>query len=293
MDLSIVILNYKQKGLVKQCLKGIVTASPQLNYEIIVVDNDSADGCLEMVKTMFLPSAEDINQPKLPIEKPLIIPPIKTIAAPNNDGFAVGNNLGIKQASGKYVMILNPDIAIVPAALEKMHRFMEENPKVGVIGPKLINPDGSVQYSCRRFPGFLTPLYRRTIFGKLPFSKNPISHYLMKDSDHNLIQDADWLFGACLLIRKSVLDQVGLFDQRFFMYFEDLDLCRRIWAAGFSVVYFSEVELVHYHQRLSAERGGILGLFSRGGRIHFASGVKYFIKYFGTKLPPRFVAGQR
>jgi GT2 family glycosyltransferase len=286
MDLSIIILNYKQKGLVKQCLKGIVTAQPQLDYELIVVDNNSGDNSLAMVKKMFKPEEEPANhQPPLPIVKPLKVPPIKTIQAKSNDGFATGNNLGINQARGKYVMILNPDIAVVPRALEKMVVFMETNPTVGIIGPKLINPDGSVQYSCRRFPGFLTPIYRRTIFGKLPFGKKAVDHYLMKDFDHQSNKEIDWLFGACLLLRKSVLEKIGLFDERFFMYFEDLDLCRRCWQAGFKVAYFSQAEMVHYHQRLSAERGGALGVFSRGGRIHTASGIKYFAKYLGVKLP--------
>jgi len=288
MDLSIVILNYKQMGLVKQCLKGIVTTQPKLDYELIVVDNNSGDGCLAMVKKLFKSEIEEAKiQPELPLSKPLKIPPIKTIQAKVNDGFATGNNLGIKQSSGKYIMIINPDIAVVPGALEKMTNFMDDNPQVGIIGPKLINPDGSVQYSCRRFPNFLMPLYRRSAFGKLPFAKNAVDYYLMKDFNHEANQEIDWLFGACLLIRKSVLGKIGLFDERFFMYFEDLDLCRRVWQEGFKVVYFGGTEMVHYHQRLSAEKSGIFGIFSRGGRIHIASGIKYFAKYLGAKLPPR------
>lgn len=288
MDLSIVILNYKQKGLVKQCIKGIVTAQPRLKYELIIVDNNSDDSCLLMVKRMFEPEPKPSgNQQKLPISNPLKVPLIKTIQAKTNDGFAVGNNLGINQAQGKYIMILNPDIAIVPGVLEKMIDFMDDNLDVGIIGPKLINPDGGVQYSCRRFPHFLIPIYRRTFFGRLPFAKKAVDKYLMKDFDHRSNREVDWLFGACLLLRKSVFEKIGFFDERFFMYFEDLDLCRRVWQNGFKVVYFSACEMVHYHQRLSAERGGILGFFSPGGRIHVASGIKYFAKYLGVKLPKR------
>jgi hypothetical protein len=285
MDLSIIILNYKQKGLLKQCLKGIIAAQPRLEYEIIVVDNDSADGSLAMVKTMFLSQPDLERQLLLPIAKPPAIPPIKTIQSPTNSGFAGGNNLGIKQALGKYVMILNPDVAIVPQALEKMVAFMESQSKVGIIGPRLINPDGSTQYSCRRFPNSLVPFYRRTFFGHFGFAKKITDSYLFKDFDHESNRPVDWLFGACLMIRQSSLSKVGLFDQRFFMYFEDLDLCRRFWQAGFEVFYFSGVEMVHYHQQLSAEKGGVLGIFKRGGRIHAASGIKYFIKYLGNRLP--------
>lgn len=284
MDLSIIILNYKQKGLLKQCIKGIVGAQPQLDYELIVVDNNSGDGSLSMVKKMFEP---DTSQPQLPISQNWKIPAIKTIQASSNKGFASGTNLGIGQARGKYLMTLNPDIAVVPGVLEKMVSFMEADSSIGMIGPKLINPDGSVQYSCRRFPNFLTPFYRRTFFGKLPRAKKAVGRYLMKDFDHNTSQAVDWLFGASLLVRKLVIDKVGPFDERFFLYFEDLDLCRRFWQAGFKVVYMAEVEMVHYHQRLSAERGGLLGIFNRGGRIHFASGIKYFAKYLGVELPVR------
>lgn len=287
MDLSIIILNYKQKGLLKQCIKGIVAANPLLDYEIIVVDNNSNDGSLEMVKNLYQED-DSLDQPKLPLATPLNIPLIKTISSPVNGGFAMGNNLGIKQASGRYIMILNPDIAVVPNALEKMVSFMNEHQGVGMIGPRLINPDGSVQYSCRRFPNFLTPIYRRTIFGRIPFLANSaLTNYLMKDFDHTSTVDVDWLFGACLLIRKSVLDKTGYLDERFFMYFEDLDLCRRFWEQGFKVMYFADVEMVHYHQRLSAEHRGVFGIFSKGARIHISSGLKYFAKYFGAKLPLR------
>ncbi|OGY46543.1 MAG: hypothetical protein A3A24_00495 [Candidatus Buchananbacteria bacterium RIFCSPLOWO2_01_FULL_46_12] len=286
MDLSIVILNYKQTGMVKQCVKGILASQPQLAYEIIVVDNNSGDNCLTEIKKLFAPAEElPVTTSSLLVKLEAPKPPLLTIQAKENGGFAVGNNLGIKQAKGEYVMVINPDIAVVPGVLEKMVAFMQQNPRVGIIGPKLINPDGSVQYSCRRFPSLLVPLYRRTILGNLPFAKRRLNHYLMVDWQHEKNQAVDWLFGACLLIRKSVLDQVGLFDERFFMYFEDLDFCRRVWEADFLVYYFADVEMVHYHQRLSAEHSGILGVFSKAGRIHLESGIKYFAKYLGVKLP--------
>lgn len=285
MDISIILLNYKQKGLLKQCIKGIVTANPKLEYEIIVVDNDSSDGSLSMVNKMFEQTHLDASQIKLAPFDNLKIPPIITIAAARNGGFAYGNNLGIKQANGKYIVVMNPDVAVVPAALEKMFMYLESNLSVGMIGPKLINPDGSVQYSCRRWPSLMTPFYRRSFLGKLPWAKNPLNNYLMQDFDHNSDSEVDWLFAACVMIRKSCLDKVGLFDERFFMYFEDLDLCRRFWESGYKIKYYSQVEMVHYHGRLSAAKKGLLGVFSKGGRIHFYSGIKYFAKYLGVKLP--------
>jgi len=288
MDLSIVILNYKQKGMVKQCVKGILASQPQLDYEIIVVDNNSGDNCLAEIQKLFepedtLPLVTESLFSKL--VKPR--PPLITIQSKDNRGFAVGNNLGIQSAKGDYVMVINPDIAVVPGALERMVQFMAANPKVGIIGPKLINPDGTVQYSCRQFPSLLMPIYRRTVLGRLPLVKKKLNYYLMINWQHDVNRAVDWLFGACLVMRKSALDRIGLFDERFFMYFEDLDLCRRFWEAGYLVYYFVDVELVHYHQRLSAERSGIFGILNRAGRIHIASGIKYFAKYLGVKPPHR------
>ena len=287
IDVSIVILNYKQKGLVKQCIKGIVASRPSIGYEIIVVDNNSGDGVLQAVQDLFKTAAGSQGTATLFDRLQVPRPEIITIQAGENRGFAVGNNLGIQRSRGRYVVVMNPDIAIVPGALEHLVEFMDQQPQVGICGPKLINPDGSVQYSCRRFPTLFVPLYRRTFFGSFKHGQQMLTDYLMRDFNHATNLPVDWLFGACLVIRRSLIDKIGLFDERFFMYFEDLDWCRRCWAAGFQVYYVAAVELVHYHQRLSAERSGLFGLFSKAGRIHLASGIKYFAKYLGVAVPKR------
>jgi GT2 family glycosyltransferase len=261
---------------------------PKNRYEIIVVDNDSNDGCLKEVKELFEKEKEQPLQTSSLLKKlEPELPPLITIQAPGNDGFSVGNNLGIKKSNSRYVLVMNPDIAVVPEALERLVLKMDEDRQIGILGPKLINPDGSIQDSCRRFPNFLVPVYRRTILGKAPFAKKTLDHYLMGDWNHQKSTTVDWIFGAALMIRKSAIEKIGVFDERFFMYFEDLDLCRRCWEAGFKVYYYTDVEMVHYHQRLSANRSGILGIFKKAGRIHIISGIKYFIKYFGTRLPKR------
>ena len=132
MQLSIIILNYKQKGLVKNCLKNILSLNLGLEYEIIVVDNNSSDGCTVMVKEEF--------------------PGVKIIASKKNLGYAGGNNLGIKKARGKYILILNPDITPLTNSIEEIYQFMENNPDCAIGGPKLLNPDRSTQISCCRFP---------------------------------------------------------------------------------------------------------------------------------------------
>lgn len=267
MEISFILLNYKQKGLVKQSIKGIYQCRILLPYEIIVIDNNSQDGTIEMLKNEF--------------------PEVNGVSMPKNIGFAAGNNAGIKISKGKYIVIMNPDTALTKNAIEDLVNFLKSHPKAGMVGPKLINPDGTIQYSCRRFPNFLIPVFRRTIIGKFPFSKKAIDAYLMKDWSHQDVKKVCWLFGALLVIKKEVLDQVGMFDENFFLYYEDLDLCRRFWERGYEVWYYPLTELVHYHQRLSAQKSGIFSIFDKTTRIHISSGIKYFVKYFGKENPQK------
>lgn len=284
MDISIVILNYKTAGLVKQCVKGIIAAQPKAEYEIIIVDNNSGDRCLDVMQQYMTSLA---HQPSTLFRQALAVPVVQYVQMPRNDGFAVGNNAGIRQARGEFILVLNPDIAIIPGIIESMVAYMHNHPGVGIVGPRLIYPDGSAQDSCRRFPRLVTPLLRRSVFGKLPQAKRLLDEYVMNDFDHKATRTVDWLFGAFLVIRRDVIDAVGMFDERFFLYFEDLDLCRRCWQAGYEVHYVADTEVVHYHQRQSAEKTGIRALFDRAGRIHLQSGFKYFAKYWGVNLPPR------
>lgn len=265
MDLSIIILNYKTKGLLKQCLKGIGLFNLPLECEIIVVDNFSGDGTEKMIKEEFRE--------------------VRFIQARNNQGFSAGYNLGIKEARGKYLLLLNPDIAILNNAIMKMYEFMEANSRVGLAGPKLLNPDGKVQMSAMTLPSFWTPLYRRTFLGKLPFARKAMREYLMSDWDHKDNRSVDWVLGGCMIIRKEALDKVGLLDERFFLYFDDVDWCRRFWQAGWQVYYIAEAEMVHYHRRESAENPGLRGLFSYPKRTHILSWIKYFLKYWKVPLP--------
>jgi hypothetical protein len=259
MDLSIIILNYRARGLLKECLKGIKLVKPELNFEIIVVDNASDDGTRAMMKENF--------------------PEIRFISSDKNLGYAKGNNLGIKQASGRYVMIMNPDIVVFEGVFEKLVEFMDSRPEVGIVGPKLLNPDKSLQYSCYRFPVFWEPVYRRTPVGKFGFAKKKLDEYFMKDFDHASVREVDWLLGGCFLIRRKALDEVGLLDERYFAYFDDVDLCRSMWEKKWKVVYFPDVSVVHFHRRESAEGKWWSGIFKKVTRIHLISWLKYFRKW--------------
>lgn len=259
MDLSIVILNYKTCGLLKECLKGIKMVQPKINYEIIVVDNGSGDGTPAMMAEYF--------------------PDIQFVEAGQNLGYAKGNNLGIKRAKGRYVMIMNPDIVIFENVLEELVEFMDSHPDVGIVGPKLLNPDKTLQYSCYHFPSFWTPLYRRTPLGKLPWTKEAVNRFLMKDWDHSEVCEVDWLLGGCLLIRVKALVQAGLLDERYFAYFDDVDLCRTMWKLGWKVVYNPKVSVVHFHRRESADVRWWASILNRTARIHIVSWLKYFWKW--------------
>ena len=259
MDLSIVILNYKTARLTRQCVKTVKLYEPKCSHEIIVVDNESGDGVGEMLRENF--------------------PDVKFVASGANLGYAAGNNLGIRRSAGRYVLILNPDITVRPGSIDAMVAYLDAHDDVGMIGPRLVRPDGGVDESCYRFPGYMIPAYRRTPLGKLAAGRRALDHYLMTDYDRSVTREVDWLLGAVLMVRRSALLKVGFFDERYFLYFEDTDWCRRFWQAGYRVVYFTGAEMVHYHERLSARGSWFTSLFRKSTRVHIASALKYFRKW--------------
>lgn len=264
MDLSIVILNYHNRRLIKELLINLLELSLPYHYEIIVVDNGSYDGIREVVEKF---------------------PAVKFIQSQKNGGFAYGNNLGIKGSQGKYILICNPDLAILSDGFIRLYDYMETHPEVGLAGPRLINADKSVQYSCTRFPDWRLPLYRRTGLGQTKSGQAWLAHYLMTDIDHQQNIYVPALFGACLIVRKSALEKVGLLDERYFMYMEDLDWSRRFWSAGYKVAYVGEAEIIHLHRRESVAENLWQTLFKKSARHHIISFVKYLWKYRGQELP--------
>lgn len=265
MVLSIVILNYKTKNLSKALLKNLLDLNLPFEHEIIVVDNASYDGIAEVITEKF--------------------PNVKFIQSKKNGGFAYGNNLGLKQATGKYIMICNPDLAILTKAVEEMVAYMDEHPEVGLAGPRLINADKSIQYSCTAFPDWHLPIYRRTIFSETNSGQAWLEKYLLKNLDHSKNFFVPALFGACLIIRRSAMDQVGFLDERYFMYMEDLDWSRRFWEKGFRVAYIGQAEVIHLHRRQSAADNLPKSFFSRSARHHIISFMKYLIKFYHKPLP--------
>ena len=260
VDLSIVILNYKSKGLTLNCIRSIKEADfGTFKNEIIVVDNNSGDSIREILAWQY--------------------PDIKFIQNKENLGMGEGNNAGIKKASGKYIVVMNPDTIALYDTFKILFNFMEENKEVGIVGPLQYNPNKTIQNSCYKFPSILIPVYRRTPIGKMKFARKKVDEYLMKDFNHKSISEVDWVLGSFLFIRSSALEKTGLFDKRFFMYFEDTDLCKRFWKKNFKVAYNPEAKIIHNHTRQSAQDPWYKFFTNRAARCHVISWIKYFIKW--------------
>jgi len=254
MDLSIIIVNYLSKAKLANCLRSILEADLSgLSFEVVVVENNSGDDLRALVGNY---------------------PFARLVVSEKNLGMGGGNNLGIKNSSGELILISNPDIIFKPQAIKILLEGIKNNSQISLVGPKLLNPDGSLQYSCARFPRWYMPILRRTFVGN--FFKRALDRFSMRDFDHNQNIAVDWLFGACLLVQRSNFKDESLFDERFFMYFEDMDLCRRVWNRGQEVWYFSTAEVFHDHQRDSANKN----IFSNHlMRIHLKSWWQYFLKW--------------
>jgi len=263
---SFVTVCYKSPNLIRLLLKGFEQSKISVQHEYFLVDNAPGDGTGDMVRSNY--------------------PWVKVIDAPKNVGFGAGNNLAIRRARGEYVMLVNPDLTIFPDEIEKMVEFLDEHPDVGFVGPRLLNPDGSKQDSCYRFPNPMIPIYRRSPIGRTPWGKRAIHHYLMKEKvNQDKPMEVDVLMGSAILMRKRALEEIGLFDEFFFMYFEEVDICRRAWNYNWRVVYAPQAKLVHYHARGSVITWPWQVFTHKLARTHVRSALYYFWKYRGAKNP--------
>jgi GT2 family glycosyltransferase len=218
------------------------------------VDAASADGSAEMVRAEF--------------------PGVKLITSPENLGYTRGNNLGLRAAVGRYLLILNPDTEIVGEAIAQMLAYMDAHPRVGVLGPQLLNLDHTIQSTRRRFPSLATGFFESTWFQPLAL-RSLLDHYFARDLPDDAISEVDWVVGAALLVRREAYEQVGGFDEGFFMYSEEMDWCRRLKAAGWQVIYFPAARILHHEAKSSAQ-------VPAATHIRFnTSKVRYFRKYHG------------
>lgn len=220
MKLSVVIVSFNTKELLKKCLESIKGSGLKASdYEVIVVDNASQDGSVEMVKEEF--------------------PEVKLIVNQENLGFAKANNQALKQVYGEYCLLLNSDTQVKPGALEKLVEFAEKHPEAGVIGARLLNPDGSIQPSVYHLPTIWRAILEYWLGMEGEYEK-----YAVTGTNPVSVEAVTF---ACALIPKITIEKIGLLDERYFMYFEDLDYCWRVRQAWLKVYYLSTAEVNHYH----------------------------------------------
>lgn len=226
MDVSFVIVSWNAKEYLRTCLQSIAVSCAAMSHEIIVVDNASSDGSPEMMATEF--------------------PEIQLVRNADNKGFAAANNQGTEIAEGRYLALVNSDVEMFPQTLQRLVAFMDAHPDVGMLGPKVLNADSTIQPSCRTFPSLRSWLFRALALDTtFPRSRFFGSHF-MTDWSRDEVRDVDVLSGCFWLIRRRAYEEVGGLDTRFFMYSEDVDLCLRYRAAGWRVTFCPEGEIVHY-----------------------------------------------
>lgn len=229
MDLSIVIVSWNTEKYLEKCLASIFANQADLQLEVFVVDNASKDNTIKVVREKF--------------------PQVKLIANKTNRGFATANNQALKQANGKYVLLLNPDTQIIDNALKKMVEFIAQNDDVGIAGCQLLNPDKTIQPSVRTFPTKTAIFLLLTKISKLWPNHPALKKYLAADFDYQAAQSVDQVMGAFFLIQKKLIDQIGLLDEKFFIWFEEVDFCKRTKAAGWKIWYTPTANIIHYGSR--------------------------------------------
>jgi GT2 family glycosyltransferase len=227
MDLSIIIVNYNTKELLKQTIQSVIDTTKNIRYEIIVSDNNSTDGSIEMLEKYF--------------------PEVKLIKNKDNLGFPKGNNVAVKKSIGRYVLLLNSDTVVIDNCLEKCIKYMDLHKGIGVLGCKVVLKDGQLDHACKR--GFPTPeaslFYMLKLHKLFPDSKK-FGQYTLGYLHEDEPNEVDSLTGAFMVLRRETVDEVGLLDEEFFMYGEDIDWCYRIKEAGWKVMYYPEAKIIHY-----------------------------------------------
>ncbi len=226
ITLSICIVSYRVKDLLRECLRSIYENATSLSFEIIVIDNNSDDDSVEMVQAEF--------------------PQVVLVENHKNPGFAAACNQAIRLSQGKFVLLLNPDTVVLPGTLQKVIDFMETKRDAGIVGCRLLNPDRTLQLSCKSFPSLIDSFSLNSCLYKLfphtwLFGKCYMSYFR-----HDKLKKVNVVMGAFLLIRRRTIEEIGLMDGDLCMYYEETDLCLRAVRAGWKVYFFPEAEIIHY-----------------------------------------------
>ena len=251
VDVSVVIVTFNSGRWIERCLESV------RGYDTIVVDHGSTDETLEIVRRRF----SDVH-----------------VIEEENLGMGGGNNAGMRLASGRYFLLLNSDAWVTGDAVEQLARFADQQPDAAVVGPRLLNPDGSLQRSVRAFPTLWRLATEYLFLRKLAPRSRALNSFYEGGFNHDEVREVDWVFGACLLVRRDAADEVGLFDESFFMFSEETDWCYRFHEAGWRVFFFPGAEVVHVG---GASHGG--SLFAENVRGH----LRFLVKHRGTREAER------
>ena len=227
MDLSVCIVSWNTLELLRECLGSIDDTRNDLPLEVIVVDNASSDGSPDMVRQEF--------------------PGVRLVANADNRHYAEANNQALRKSTGRLKLLLNPDIRVHPDALQTLVRWMDAHPSAGAVAPKLVYPDGRLQYSCRAFPGPDVVLYEVLGLSRLMPRSRTFGKYRMTWWGYDEDKPVDQPMASALMLRSHALDTVGLLDEQFRMFFNDVDLCRRLWDAGWEVWFTPSATMSHHH----------------------------------------------
>jgi N-acetylglucosaminyl-diphospho-decaprenol L-rhamnosyltransferase len=225
LDCSIIVVHYRAEDRIRACLASLATGASDVRFETIVVDNSRSLAATGLTRQY---------------------PGMRLIENPANFGFSRAANQGVACAKGRNVLLLNPDTEVHPDAIARLARYLDAHQDTGAVGPRLLDSDGRLQLSCRRFPGLLTIFFGRYAMVTRLLPHNRFSRdYLYLEWDHASVREVDWLSGACLMVRRSVIDRVGALDERYFLFVEDMDWCRRIRNAGYLIAYLPDAVVTH------------------------------------------------
>jgi N-acetylglucosaminyl-diphospho-decaprenol L-rhamnosyltransferase len=264
VDLSCIIVNYKNSEPLKDCMASLYQTVQGIDFETIIVDNSEIDLGLQPLRELY--------------------PKAQFVSNSSNVGFAKANNQAAKIAQGEVLIFLNPDTILSDQAIDSMYRYYCSHKETGVLGPKVVDPEGSLQYSCRRYPTLWTGLFNRySILSRLFPENRFTSQYLMRDFNHNEIRQVDWLSGCCLMVSKNTFEKSHGFDENYFLFNEDVDLCRTIKQAGKEVTYFPEATIIHKVSTSNSKTTARVIIQRHFGMMY------YFKKYHGQNLLTRWV----
>lgn len=256
LDATVGILTWKARDLLKNCLDSLEEGKDGISAECWVVDNNSQDGTLEMLQVQY--------------------PAVSVIKNPVNRGVAPARNQIIERAQGRYLIFLDVDTYVLPGALKTLISVMDQHPEAAIGGSKLLYGNRKLQLSCRPFPSPLNILIEGTFLRDYFPNSRFVKEYTIEEWDHAELREVDWMYGACLIIRRTALDTIGMFDEGFFYLYEDIDLCFRAKKLGMKVLYIPHAEVIHYLER---ERKSI---FHRRITTHIRSIIRYLIRdYYG------------